>query len=384
MANVLDYIDWRGDLSFEASPVNEIDKYIFAVIGKPDYTGIIPADCTSVSIRAAVGGYFERYPDAEKLGLIASAFTLPVLKKLALSPRYRSVRLSNFINKVIAEDTEQFSALTVHVEGVNYISFRGTDDSIVGWKENCELAVKDSVPAQRDALAYLVETAGCCEGPIVVCGHSKGGNLAIYAASNAPVEIQDRITEVYSYDGPGFMADFLDSEGYLRMESRITTMVPYKSIVGVLLNQAGDLQVIQAEEAGVVGHDGLTWNVTRDGFVRAPELSDVSKFFRTSMAETLNEMGTEDKGELVEEIFEALTSTGAVNLSEFPDQTLRQMLEVANNFRKSDEVRSFVGKMAEKSIKQAKSTFEAFLDLNKKDSAAADAPDEEKEEKGDA
>lgn len=380
MANVLDYVDWRGDLSFEASPVNEVDKYIFAVIGKPDYTGIIPADSSTVSLRAAVGGYFQRYPDAEKLGLVASAYTLPVLKKLALSPRYRAVRLSNFINKVIVEETEQFSALTVHADGVNYISFRGTDDSIVGWKENCELAVKDSVPAQRDALTYLVETAKTCEGPLVVCGHSKGGNLAIYAACTAPKEIQKRITEVISYDGPGFMADFLDSEGYLCMEGKITTMVPYKSLVGVLLNQAGDLQVIQAEEAGVVGHDGLTWNVTRDGFVRAEQLSEISKFFRTSMAETLDEMGTEDRGELVEEIFEALTSTGAENLSEFPDQTLRQMFEVANNFRKSDEIRSFFGKMAEKSIKQAKSTLEEFLDLNKKSAAQVQDIEEEKEE----
>ena len=355
MANVMDYVDWRGDLSFKAAPVNEIDKYIFAVIGKPDYTGIIPADNSPVSIKKAVDGYFAEYPDAEKLGVIASAMTLPVLKKLAESPRYAGVRLSGFINKVIVEDTEQFSALTVHVGGVNYISFRGTDDSIVGWKENCQLAVKDTVPAQRDALEYLKWAAETYDSPMIVCGHSKGGNLAVYAASKAPEEIQNRILEVYSYDGPGFSDEFLHSDGYKRIQSRVTTVVPNKSIVGMLLNQAGRLDVIQAEEAGVVGHDGLTWNVSRDAFIHAKELSDMSKTFRVSIAETLSGMEVEDRSELVEEIFDVMTSTGAFTLTEFSEQNMRQTLEVANNFRKAGEVRSFIFKMIEEYIKQAKS-----------------------------
>lgn len=355
MANVMDYVDWRGDLSFKAAPVNEIDKYIFAVIGKPDYTGIIPADNSPVSIKKAVDGYFAEHPDAEKLGVIASAMTLPVLKKLAESPRYAGVRLSGFINKVIVEDTEQFSALTVHVGGVNYISFRGTDDSIVGWKENCQLAVKNTVPAQRDALEYLKWAAETYDSPMILCGHSKGGNLAVYAASKAPEEIQNRILEVYSYDGPGFSDEFLHSDGYKRIRSRVTTVVPNKSIVGMLLNQAGRLDVIQAEEAGVVGHDGLTWNVSRDAFIHAKELSDMSKTFRVSISETLSGMEVEDRSELVEEIFDVMTSTGAFTLTEFSEQSMRQTLEVANNFRKAGEVRSFIFKMIEEYIKQAKS-----------------------------
>ena len=157
MANALDYIDWRGDLSFAAVPVNEIDKYIFTCIGKPDYTGIIPADDKTVTVNEAVGSYFATHEDAgDKLGLIASASTLPMLRKIALSDRFRDIELSGFINKIVVEKTEQFSALTVFSpDGVKYVSFRGTDDTIVGWKENCELAVKKVVPAQLDAKAYL-------------------------------------------------------------------------------------------------------------------------------------------------------------------------------------------------------------------------------------
>lgn len=355
MADVLDYIDWRGDLSFEAAPVNEVDKYIFACIGKPDYTGIIPADTQSVCIKDAIERYTATHEDAgDKLGLIASSKTLPALRMLAGSERYSRVRLSGFINKVLVEKTEQFSALTVRANGINYISFRGTDDSIVGWKENCEIAVKDSVPAQRDALNYLTWAADNYDGPIVVCGHSKGGNLAIYAACKAPIPVQDRIIEVWSYDGPGFQPDFLQSEGYTRMEHRITTLVPYKAVVGMLLNQAGKLDVISAETAGVVGHDGFTWDVKRDRFIHADELSDFSRVFRTSIGETLDGMGIEDRKDLVEEIFDVLTSTGAFMLSDFTEQNLRQTLEMAKQFRKASEIRSFILKLVENSIKQTK------------------------------
>lgn len=357
MSDILDYIDWRGDLSFDAAPVNEIDKYIFACIGKPDYTGIIPADTQSISIKDAVDGYIGGHPDdGDKLGLVASAKTMPALRKLAESERYSRIRLSGFINKVIVEKTEQFSALTVRANGINYVSFRGTDDSIVGWKENCQIAVRRSVPAQRDALAYLNWAAENYDGPIVVCGHSKGGNLAIYAACKAPQAVQDRIMEVWSYDGPGFQDDFLQSEGYKRMECKITTLVPYKSVVGMLLNQAGRLDIVSSETAGVAGHDGFTWNVGRDRFCHANELSDFSKVFRASIRETLGGMDTEDRAELVEEIFDVLTSTGAFTLSDFTEQSMKHSLEMAKQFRKATELRSFISSLIEKSLKEAKST----------------------------
>lgn len=358
MANALDYIDWRGDLSIQAVPVNEIDKYIFACIGKPDFTGIIPRDnSTTVSIKEASDAYFATHNDADdKLGLIASSKTLPLLRKAAEAERYADVKLSGFINKVIVEKTEQFSALTVQSpDGVNYISYRGTDDTIVAWKEDCELAVLDTVPAQRDALKYLEWAAKAYEGPLVVCGHSKGGNLAVYASCMASEAVQERIIEVYNYDGPGFMEPFFENEGYKRMEKKIRTVVPYKSIVGMLLNQAGALDVIQTEEnVGIGGHDGCTWEVCRGRFGHCEELSDMSKIFRAAIAEALDNMDAAERGELVDEIFDVLTSTGAFMLSDFTEQSLRQSLELAKHFRKAPEVRGFIFNMIEKSLKQAK------------------------------
>ena len=356
MANALDYVDWRGDLSFDTVPVNEIDKYIFTCIGKPDYTGIIPADDKTVTVNEAVGSYFATHEDAgDKLGLIASASTLPMLRKIALSDRFRDIKLSGFINKIVVEKTEQFSALTVFSpDGVKYVSFRGTDDTIVGWKENCELAVKEVGPAQSDAKAYLEWAAETYDGPIIVCGHSKGGNLAVYAACTVSEEIQDRILEVNCYDGPGFMPAFLETEGYKRMKDKITTFVPYMSIVGMLLTQVGRLDVIQASDAGAAGHDGFTWDVFRDRFIHCPELSDASKIFNAAIDEAIADMDSDERRELVEEIFDVLTSTGAFTLSEFSEQSLRKSLELANQFRKAPELRSFLLSLAEKGIKSAR------------------------------
>ena len=356
MANALDYVDWRGDLSFDTAPVNEIDKYIFTCIGKPDYTGIIPADDKTVTVNEAVGSYFATHEDAgDKLGLIASTSTLPMLRKIALSDRFRDIKLSGFINKIVVEKTEQFSALTVFSpDGIKYVSFRGTDDTIVGWKENCELAVKEVVPAQLDARAYLEWAAATYDGPIIVCGHSKGGNLAVYAACTVSEEIQDRILEVNCYDGPGFMPAFLETDGYKRMQDKITAFVPYVSIVGMLLTQVGRLDVIQASNAGATGHDGFTWDVFRDRFIHCPDLSDASKIFNAAIDEAIADMDSDERRELVEEIFDVLTSTGAFTLSEFSEQSLRKSLELANQFRKAPELRSFLLSLAEKGIKSAK------------------------------
>ena len=169
-------------------------------------------------------------------------------------------------------------------------------------------------------------------------------------------EIQDRILEVNCYDGPGFMPDFLETEGYKRMKDKITTIVPYVSIVGMLLTQVGRLDVIQATGAGATGHDGFTWDVFRDRFIHRPELSEASKIFNAAIDEAVEDMDSDERRELVEEIFDVLTSTGALTLSEFSEQSLRKPLELANRFRKAPELRSFLLSLIEKSIKSARNS----------------------------
>ena len=343
MADVFDYIDWRGDLSFAASPANEVDKYIIACIGKPDLTGIIPEGSESIELCDAVAAFFAANPNiGDRMGLISSVKTIPALKKLMNTERFGHLRLAGFVRKLDTERTEQFSALTVIApDGTSYVSFRGTDDSIVGWKENCEFAVRSGVPAQLDALGYLKWAAESFPGPICVCGHSKGGNLAVYAASFAPPEVQDRISEVISFDGPGFMEDVLGSEGYLRIKDRITTIVPSRSLVGMLMSPAGELRVVGSAKGGVAGHDGFNWETQPLGFVRCDEVCEGSRIFRTAIAETLDDMDISERSELVSQIFDVISCTGAVSLSDFTEQTLNKGFELAKSFTRAGEIHAF-------------------------------------------
>ncbi len=349
----IDYIRWRGDLSFEASPVNEADEMLFACIGKPNYGYIFPENGDAITLKEAVDKYLYIHGDG-KMGVLSSKQLPEILRLMAESERYGKLLLSGFVNKVRSDVTEQFSALTVHgPDNRLYVTFRGTDDTLVGWKENCELAICESVPAQRDATAYLEEQAGRCDNDIVVCGHSKGGNLAIFAACGVPENIRRRIVKVISYDGPGFLPAFFEKPEYAEMRERIITYVPYRSIVGMLMREVGALMVVSCDETGVEAHDVLLWNVDREGFVKLPELSKFSVVFNSAIDMTLDGMDTIERKVLIDEIFVILYSTGAFQLSDFTENTFSQLLEMANHFRKAPMLRNFLLTLSELYLKGA-------------------------------
>ena len=206
MEKMMDYLKWRGDIPFSVSPLNEADIFLISKIGAIDWTGIIDRDGDPVPFFYAAEQYFMRYGQegAEKVKL-AGINLIPVIRVASESERFRSLGLSGFVNIVDERKTEQFSALVVSLpDNVRFVTFRGTDDNILAWKENFYLSCSDYVSAQRDALSYLRYRATLFDGPIILGGHSKGGNLAIYAACTAEETLKDRIKAVYSFDGPGF------------------------------------------------------------------------------------------------------------------------------------------------------------------------------------
>lgn len=349
----MDYVKWRGDLSFDVSPVNEIDEMLFACIGKPNYGYIFPESGEAITLKEAVDKYLYLRGES-KMGVFTSKQLLDLLKMMADSVRYGGLLLSGFINRIRPDVTEQFSALTVH--GPNntlYVTFRGTDDTLVGWKENCELAICETIPAQRDALAYLETQAKLFDGEIVVSGHSKGGNLAVFAACSVSDDVRKRILRAISYDGPGFLPAFFSKDGYSQMRSRIITYVPYRSIVGMLMQDAGNLTVVACDEYGVNAHDLLLWQVASGGFVKLPELSKFSVVFNSAIDMTLDGMDNVERKVLIDEIFDVLYSTGAFQLSDISDSTFTQLLEMANHFRKAPMLRSFLLTLSELYLKGA-------------------------------
>lgn len=350
------YLLFRGDLDYTAAPVNEIDEMVFASLGKADYTGILTENETA-KYADTFNAFFSLHGEQEdaSLGLLESPILMKTLRMISRCPRYADILISRFVNKVSPENMEQMSALTVHgPNGKLYVTYRGTDDTLVGWKENCELAILDSVPAQRDAAAYLEAAATAFPGcPIVVSGHSKGGNLAVYAAVNAREDIRDRIEKVISYDGPGFLSDFFRQPGYLCMEDKITTLVPNASCVGMLMHHAGRLDVVDCELDGPLAHDIFFWDLLPDGFKRTRPLSEKSMVFHRAIDQTLNDLDRQKRQELVDDIFDVLSSNGADNLLDFTEYSAVQAMKMSVRAQKSKEIKQFFLLLSRYSAKDA-------------------------------
>ena len=347
MPNILDYLTWRGDVPFSVSPPNEVDNYIHCKIGTLDFTGIVPENELYVPLPQAVEAYFAA-GGAEKLGALSSPYIAPMVKRLPETVRFREVMLTGFRQVHDEKKTEQFSALTLRLPGgLHYVTFRGTDDTIVGWKEDCLLTVMDEIPAQRDALDYLTWAASVYPGKLAVGGHSKGGNLAMYAAAMAPESVQERIGNIYNNDGPGFQEKILQTEGYRRIKPRIKTILSQNAMVGTLLWQDCDYTVVKSTAALLGAHDGFTWETTPTGFVRCESLSPSARAFDRAMEEVLGGMSMDERKEFIEEFFGTLTATGAVTLSDLSARMLRETLRVARAVHQEPSLHKMVNETLE-------------------------------------
>ena len=241
MANLMDYLDWRGDLTLDQSPFNEVDNLILAELSFVDFQGTVPGpgEGEGVVLREAAEAFFARFPEGEKIdmGVLVPGAIPEMLGKMASSRRFGAMKLNCFTDHLDVGKGEQFAALTIETgDGLLYLSFRGTDDTLAGWKEDFELACMPEVPAQKKAVRYVRDTAK--QYPrrrLRLGGHSKGGNLAVYAGVFCPAAVQRRIEAVWSNDGPGFHEDLLDLPEHRRVAERIYSIVPKSSVVGMLL-----------------------------------------------------------------------------------------------------------------------------------------------------
>jgi len=344
MNTITDYIAWRGDLTFASSPMNDVDNYIIAKLGTPDFTHIVPESFTEKSLASVLRTYELLYgEDGDDLGALASEKILPVMRLLPETPRFRELTLSGFRKVIDPGKTKQFSAITIGLpDGRHYVSFRGTDDTLLGWKENLLMSAEPQVEAQRDAAEYLLEAAGHIPGRLVVGGHSKGGNLAVYAAAMAPPEIQDRIATVYSNDGPGFLPDFLETDGYLRIRPKIRLLIPEHSVVGTLLSQSADTVYIRSKRSGIASHDGFVWQVMGPEFLHADGLSESSRVFHDYIAEMTRVMSRDEILAFINDLFRVLESTGAETVTDLTELRLREALRMVKELRKSQEMRKFI------------------------------------------
>jgi len=321
MANIIDYLHWRGDLSFTQSGVNEVDNILFVFLSFLNFEGIVPNDPAEgdILLRDAVHLCFERTSDAPPYyGVIMPNKDIHRMARLmARSNRFGHVKITGYINEINTETEAQFSTYTALLDdGSIFISFKGTDDTLVGWKEDLNMSVSKEIPGQRHALEYLNKVAETFNGKIRIGGHSKGGNLAVYAAAKCHPSIQKRIVRVYNNDGPGFSAEFIESEGYQNIKPKILKLIPQESIVGLLLTNDDHFSVVLSSKSGVFQHNSFLWEIRGRHFIRRPALAQKSIELSKTINTWINEKDEETRKEIIEALYEILTASDARTLTD--------------------------------------------------------------------
>jgi len=347
MANAIDYIRWRGDLTFEQSQMNEIDMFLFSQLSTLDYYEFLGPD-EEMTLAEAANKWFALYEDSYKtLGLLQSKFLLTAFKEMATSTRFKNMRLAMPRKDINEGEMKQFEAITIlPMKNIAIISFRGTDDTLVGWKEDCYLAIMDKVEAQQDAVEYLTEAArkypDCYLG---VVGHSKGGNLSIYSSVHAPKDVQDRIIWGVGYDSPGFPEEFFRLPEYQAIENRLCTVLSQNSTVGLLMYIAGRYCLVHSSVAGPLAHDGFNWEVLGTEFIYEEQFSPASLTFLGAMYDTLQKLDQQGRKEFVDSLFEILGSSGAKTVTEFMEKGAVNSVKTLFLMADNSDVRSFMGKL---------------------------------------
>ena len=315
MADMLDYVAWRGDIEFTQMPVNPVDALIFSTLSYIQFEDIVPDNpMQSISLQEAAAGLFSLADPAARVRVKKD---LELLKAVAESARFDNIRMSFYRSILIPEEDTQFAAVTIFLEdGSAYIAFRGTDNTLTGWKEDFNMSFQSSIPAQHLALSYMEEFAAAHPIPLWMGGHSKGGNLAVYAAAKCGELLQKRIVEVYSQDGPGFAADMMEDPGYRSILPKVRSYVPQSSVIGMLLEHEEPYTIIRSNQIGIMQHDPYSWMVMGANFLQVEQLTADSRFLDRTFKNWLSNMTKEERSEFFDTVFALLESTGAEQASE--------------------------------------------------------------------
>ncbi len=323
MPNILDYISWRGDLTFAAAEFCEVDNLILSMLSFVDYSDIVGEDIFTSPVRLSdcFAEFNKKYPNGEEFGAIIPALTNDLFRMTAESVRFRDTYVTCYREKSSETEITQFAAVTfVLPDNSVFVAFRGTDDTLNGWREDFNLSFTYPAPSQIMAVEYLTDIAYFFGGDIRCGGHSKGGHLAVYAAVFAPKPVRRRVIKAYSNDGPGFVPQVIGMPEFAEMNDsgKICAIVPQSSVIGMLLEHSENYTVVESTISnGLFQHDPFSWSVMGNSFIHKDGLSKDGKMHDAALGQWLGEMNADERREFTEILFGIIESTGAKTLSDF-------------------------------------------------------------------
>lgn len=352
MSDIFDYIKWRGDLSLEQDGFNSLDALILSRLSYLPFEDVVP----------------NNFNHSVKLSFAAMAFSSvenrdsilwkqdPDLLKAAACPRFANARLSGYVSSIDYDSKMQFAALVFDLNNnTRFVSFRGTDSSFIGWQEDFNMFTSLTLPSQLRALKYFEQAAQNTDARVILGGHSKGGNLALYSAMNSVSSIQKRIDGVYNFDGPGFHREILGSEQFGRVKDRVHSFVPQSSVFGMMLEHDEDFSIVKSTNKSFMQHDVYSWQVSGKDFVYLDRRTNSSYFISHTLDGFLEKLTDEEKESFTQAFFSVLEASDNTDFREIqktPFSSSAAMLRALKNLDKSK--RGALGKAIAKALSSAK------------------------------
>ena len=315
---LLDYLQWRNDVPLSVSPFNEVDNIILAYLSYIDFEKLRQEWDGFCDLK----GLFQSFCEEHSLEEIKTAgqFTerAPLLlKEMMEGERFLDTKVGYYAVDFDKDQVKQFAALVFLLpDGTNYVSFRGTDETITGWKEDFLMSCQSETAGAKEAVDYFNKVAKALEGEFILGGHSKGGNFAMYAAAFCESQHKERILKVYNNDGPGFRDEVIQTNEFQEMLPKILTVAPQSSIIGQLLSNPAEQRVIRSTAKGILQHDAMTWEAEKDRLVPS-ELDELSHYAKTTLGSWLESMDDETRESLCTTAFSLIESTKSETFIEF-------------------------------------------------------------------
>lgn len=317
--NIIEYAE-KNMNRFDQADFNHVDSLLLSQLAYIYFGGVV------ATIKEE--GDFLRIADllqAEKMTDMLTDTRVPkenyeLLLAMGMSPRFRDIKVGLYCEILDQVEQKQFAALTYLIDDERaYVAYRGTDSSFVGWKEDFNMAFTSPIPAQEESVRYLNSVASKIDHKLILGGHSKGGNLAVYSAMECQSEIEPRIIKIYSHDGPGFKEEIFDSDKYKKIEGRIHKTLPQSSLFGMLLHYQEDYYVVESKQFWVMQHDPFSWVVEEDDFKYLEEVTDSAEYTNIALNQWLTSID-DDKLELFgSTLYNVIDSTGLMKFNELTE-----------------------------------------------------------------
>lgn len=350
--DLLDYLKWRGDVKIsDEYPINEVDYLIMARIS------YLPFNRIALAPRESVKSFTDKM-----LNIRRNYFNQPndyyLIEALNKSDRFLKIITTDYVNRNDRKVENQFGAVTIHLPNNELcISYIGTDATLVGWKEDFNMTFMPTIPAQQQALEYLERIAEKYPShKIRICGHSKGGNVGVFAALSANTELQKRIISVVNFDGPGFIPDFVNVKFHRSAEmlAKIHNYIPQGSMIGRLLQQDGDTNISFSREEGLWQHDVYSWQIDGPKIVRSAKTADSSEIFNSTVINILKSRTLEERKSFVDAVYDIICRADFSTMDSLRGTWFKKLPALIKSYREvKPEDRELIGSV----VKQIISTY---------------------------